>query len=117
MQIILLEKIHKLGALGDVVKVRAGYARNYLIPAGKAKRATSENIAEFETIRVQLETQERTVRKEAEEKASKLSGENFSITRKAGVDGRLFGSVTNQDIADELTDKGHEVQKSMIRLF
>jgi large subunit ribosomal protein L9 len=116
MQVILLEKIHNLGQLGEVVKVRQGFARNYLIPQGKAKRATAENIAEFEKRRAELEAGQAKALAEASERAAKIDGLMIQITQKAGVDGRLFGSVTNYDIAEALKALGHVVAKSMIRL-
>src|SRR3954466_1560940 len=99
MQIILLEKVTNLGGLGDVVKVRDGFARNYLIPHGKAKRATRENLAEFEQRRSDLERAQAAHLAEAHERAAKVEGLAIRITQKAGVDGKLFGSVTNADVA------------------
>lgn len=116
MQIILMEKVVNLGQLGDVVKVKNGYARNFLIPQGKAKRVTPENLAEFEKRRAELERQQAEKLSGAQEKAAKLEGLMVQITRKAGVDGRLFGSVTNFDIADALKAQGFEVEKSEIRM-
>jgi large subunit ribosomal protein L9 len=116
MQIILLEKLANLGSLGDVVKVRQGYARNYLIPNGKAKRATPENIAEFENRRAELEKAQNEALAGAQERAGKLEGMTVQVTQKAGVDGRLFGSVTNYDIAEALKAQGFEVSKAMVRL-
>jgi large subunit ribosomal protein L9 len=116
MQVILLEKIHNLGQLGEVVKVKQGFARNYLIPHGKAKRATPENIAEFEKRRADLEAGQAKALADATERAAKLDGLMIQVTQKAGADGRLFGSVTNYDIAEALKALGHEVSKSMIRL-
>jgi large subunit ribosomal protein L9 len=116
MQVILLDKILNLGALGDIVKVKDGYARNYLIPMGRARRATEANKAEFEARRVELERQSAERLAKAQEQAGKLSGSVIKLTQKAGVDGRLFGSVTNHDIADELQKQGFEVHKSQIRL-
>jgi len=116
MQVILMEKVVNLGNLGDVVKVRDGYARNFLIPQGKAKRVTPENLAEFETRRAELERQQAEKLSGAQEKAAKLEGLMVQITRKAGVDGRLFGSVTNFDIAEALKTQGFEVEKSEIRM-
>jgi large subunit ribosomal protein L9 len=115
MQVIFLEKVgdHKLG---DVVKVKEGYARNYLIPQGKAKRATEKNLAEFEAKRVELEKQQADTLTQAQERAAKLEGFMVQITQKAGVDGRLFGSVTNADIADALNAQGFEVAKAELRL-
>jgi large subunit ribosomal protein L9 len=116
MEVILLEKLHNLGGLGDVVKVKAGFARNYLIPQGKARRATAENIAEFEGRRGDLEKAQAEALAAAQERAAKLEGLMLQITRKAGVDGKLFGSVTNFDIAEGLAAAGHEVSKSSIRM-
>ena len=116
MQVILLEKIVNLGGLGDVVKVRDGFARNYLIPHGKAKRATPENVAEFEKRRADLEKAQAEALTKAQERAGKLDGLTVQITQKAGVDGKLFGSVTNVDISDVLKAQGHEVPKAQIRM-
>jgi len=114
MQIILLEKIANLGQLG--VKVKDGFARNYLIPHGKAKRATAENLAEFEKRRADLEKAQADALTQAQEKAAKIDGAMVQITQKAGVDGKLFGSVTNVDIAEALKAQGVEVPRSMIRM-
>lgn len=116
MQVILLEKLANLGTLGDIVKVRAGYARNFLIPQGKAKRATEANIAEFERRRVDLEKAQNEGLLTAQERAAKLEGLLVQVTQKAGVDGRLFGSVTNYDIAEALKAQGFEVVKGVVRL-
>lgn len=116
MQVILLEKIVNLGGLGEVVKVRAGFARNFLIPQGKAKRATPENVAEFEGRRAELERAQAEALAKAQEKAAKLDGLTVRITQKAGVDGKLFGSVTNVDIAEALKVQGFEVPKAAIRM-
>jgi large subunit ribosomal protein L9 len=116
MQIILLEKVVNLGALGDVVKVRDGYARNFLIPQGKAKRATRENLAEFEQRRADLEKAQAQQLAQAQGKAEKLEGLTVQIAQKAGVDGKLFGSVTNADIAEVLKTQGFEVSKSAVRM-
>jgi large subunit ribosomal protein L9 len=116
MQIILLEKVANLGQLGDIVKVREGFARNYLIPKGKAKRATPANVAEFEQRRAELEKAQTDVLSLAQERAAKLEGLMVQITQKAGVDGRLFGSVTNYDIAQALKAQGFEVAKGVVRL-
>lgn len=116
MQIILLEKVVNLGQLGDVVKVKVGYARNFLIPTGKAKRATPANLAEFEARRAVLEKAQAEALAAAIAKASKVDGAELSITQKAGPDGRLFGSVTNHDLADALQALGHEVDKSAFRM-
>ena len=116
MQIILLEKVVNLGGLGDVVKVKDGYARNFLIPEGKAKRATPENLAEFEKRRAQLEVAQSAALTAAQEKGAKLDGMMIQITQKAGVDGRLFGSVTSIDIVDALKAQDVEVERSMVRM-
>ena len=116
MQIILLEKLANLGELGEVVKVKEGYARNYLIPHGKAKRATPANIAEFEKRRVELESAQAVALTAAQERAAKLDGLLVQITQKAGVDGKLFGSVTNIDIAEALKAQGFEVPRAAIRM-
>jgi large subunit ribosomal protein L9 len=116
MQVILLEKVGNLGGLGDVVKVKDGFGRNFLIPQGKAKRATEANKAEFAARRVELEKQQAAILAAAQARGEKLDGFVVSITQKAGVDGRLFGSVTNGDIAEALVAAGHEVVKAAIRL-
>ncbi|MFO1319926.1 MAG: 50S ribosomal protein L9 [Burkholderiales bacterium] len=116
MQIILLEKVINLGQLGDVVKVKDGYARNFLIPKGKAKRATESNLAEFEKRRAELEKIHADALAAAQEKAVRLDGLMVQIKQKAGVDGRLFGSVTNHDIADALKVQGFELDKGAVRL-
>ena len=116
MQIILLEKIANLGQLGDVVKVKDGFARNYLIPQGKAKRATPDNLAEFEKRRAELEQAQAGALAEAQEKAAKIDGVMVQITQRAGVDGKLFGSVTNVDVAEALKAQGVDVPRSMIRM-
>jgi len=116
MQVILLEKIVNLGALGDVVKVKEGFARNYLIPQGKAKRATPENLKEFESRRAELEKAEADALSAAQERGTQIDGVTIQVTRKAGVDGRLFGSVTTYDIAEGLQALGHQVERAAIRL-
>jgi large subunit ribosomal protein L9 len=116
MQIILMEKVVNLGQLGDVVKVKNGYARNFLIPQGKAKRATQAAIAEFEAKRAELEKTQADILTAAQARAAKLEGLMLQITQKAGVDGKLFGSVTNADIEDALKAQGFEVERSMIRM-
>lgn len=116
MQVILMEKVHNLGQLGDVVKVKDGFARNFLIPQGKARRATEKAIAEFQGRRAELEAVQNKQLVEAQERAAKLEGLMIQITQKAGVDGRLFGSVTNYDIAEALKVQGHEVTKAMVRM-
>ena len=117
MQVILMEKVVNLGGLGDVVKVKDGYARNFLIPHGKAKRATEANLKEFEGRRAELERKANEQLKGAQERGEKLEGQKIEIPAKAGVDGRLFGSVTNADIAEALTKStGIEVKKADIRM-
>jgi large subunit ribosomal protein L9 len=116
MQVILLEKVANLGALGDVVKVRDGFARNFLIPHGKAKRATRENLAEFEQRRSELERAQSEQLAAAQEKAAKLDGLAVQITQKAGVDGKLFGSVTNADVSEALKNQGFDVPKASVRM-
>lgn len=116
MQVILLEKVANLGQLGDVVRVKDGFARNYLIPHGKARRATPENLAEFETRRAELEKTQAAALAAAQEKGGRLDGLTLQIAQKAGVDGKLFGSVTNFDIAEALAKQGFEVSKSAIRM-
>lgn len=116
MQIILLEKVVNLGLLGEVVKVKDGYARNFLIPQGKARRATKDAIADFETRRADLEKAQADRLATAQAAADKLNGSTVSLAEKAGVDGRLFGSVTNFTVADALKSQGHEVDRSMVRM-
>ena len=116
MQVILLEKVVNLGALGDVVKVRDGFARNFLIPQGKAKRATRESLAEFEQRRSELERAQNEQLAAAQEKAAKVDGLAVQITQKAGVDGKLFGSVTNADVSEALKAQGFDVPKAAIRM-
>ena len=116
MQVILLEKVVNLGNLGDVVKVKDGYARNFLIPKGKAKRATPVNLEEFEKRRAELEKAQAQQLAAAQEKGAKIDGLLLQITQKAGVDGRLFGSVTSYDIVESLKAQGFDVERSMIRL-
>ncbi|MDN5752958.1 MAG: 50S ribosomal protein L9 [Nitrosospira sp.] len=116
MQIILMEKVANLGQLGDVVKVKNGYARNFLIPQGKAKRATQAAIAEFEVKRAELEKTQAEVLAAAQAHAARLDGLMVQITQKAGVDGKLFGSVTNADIEEALKEQGFEIERSMIRM-
>ena len=116
MQIILMEKVVNLGGLGDVVKVKDGYARNFLIPQGKAKRATEANRKVFEEKRVELERIQTEAIAVAQAQVEKLEGLMLQITRKTGVDGRLFGSVSTHDIAEALAAQGFQVEKSAIRL-
>jgi large subunit ribosomal protein L9 len=116
MQLILLDKVATLGGLGEVVKVKDGFARNYLIPQGKAKRATAAHMAEFEKRRAELEAVAAASLAKAQEKGEKLDGYTLNLTQKAGVDGKLFGSVTNFDVADALAKQGIEVHKSEVRM-
>jgi large subunit ribosomal protein L9 len=116
MQIILLEKVVNLGNLGDIVKVKDGYARNFLIPNKQARRATKEALAEFEVRRAELEKIAAEKLAAATAQGEKLSGSTVQIGQKAGVDGRLFGSVTNADIADALVKQGFAVEKAQVRL-
>jgi len=116
MQVILMEKMSNLGQLGDVVKVKNGYARNFLIPQGKAKRATEGNKAEFAARRIELEAAEKAKVAEAQARAEKLNGLTVQIAQKAGVDGKLFGSVTNADIVAALAQQGFTVEKSQVRM-
>src|SRR5438094_8658674 len=116
MQIILLEKIANVGDLGDVVKVREGYARNFLIPQGKAKRATPEKLKAIEDKRADLEKAATERLAAARALAERLEGMAIQVTQKAGVDGRLFGSVTNIDIVDALKSQGVGIERSLIRI-
>ncbi|HWH74630.1 MAG TPA: 50S ribosomal protein L9 [Methylibium sp.] len=116
MQIILLEKVANLGNLGEVVKVKDGYARNFLIPTGAARRATEAAVKEFEAKRAELEKAAAAKLAAAQADGEKLAGKTVSITQKAGVDGRLFGSVTNHDIAEALVKAGFAVVKAQVRL-
>jgi len=116
MQIILLDKVVNLGNLGEIVKVKDGYARNFLIPSGRARRATESAKAEFEAKRAELEKAAAAKLAEAEALGAKLGGTTIKLTQKAGVDGRLFGSVTNFDIAEELVKGGYKVAKANVRM-
>jgi large subunit ribosomal protein L9 len=116
MQVILLEKVVNLGGLGDVVKVKEGYARNFLIPHGKAKRATPDNLAAFEARRGDLEKAQNEALSAAQELGSKIDGLTVQVTRKTGVDGRLFGSVTTHDIVEALEAQGFAIERAAIRL-
>ena len=116
MQVILLEKVVNLGGLGDVVKVKDGFARNYLIPHGKAKRATPGNLKEFESRRAELEKAQADAFQSAQARGARIDGLTVQVIRKAGADGRLFGSVTTYDIAEALQGLGHEVERAAIRL-
>ena len=116
MQVILMEKVANLGNLGEVVKVKDGYARNFLIPTGKAKRATDSNLKVFEAKRAELEKAQAQQLSQAQERGVKLEGLMVQIAQKAGVDGRLFGSVTNYDIVDALKKQGFEVERAQVRM-
>lgn len=116
MQVILMEKVVNLGQLGDVVKVKNGFARNFLIPQGKAKRATENNVADFAARRAELEAAEAAKLADAQARAGKLEGLTEKIVQKAGVDGKLFGSVTNADIAAALEAQGFKVEKAQVRM-
>ncbi len=116
MQIILLEKVVNVGNLGDIVKVKDGYARNFLIPQKLARRATKDAIAEFEVRRAELEKIAAEKLAAAQAQGEKMSGLTVQIAQKAGVDGRLFGSVTNADIAETLTKQGFAVEKAQVRM-
>lgn len=116
MQIILMEKVANVGQLGDVVKVKNGYARNFLIPQGMAKRATAANMAEFEARRAEIEAADKAKLADAQARGEKLAGVTVQIAQKAGVDGKLFGSVTNADIAAALVAQGYAVEKSQVRM-
>ncbi|MGF6533193.1 MULTISPECIES: 50S ribosomal protein L9 [Paraburkholderia] len=116
MQVILLEKVVNLGNLGDIVKVKDGYARNFLIPNKHARRATKDAIAEFEVRRTELEKVAAEKLAAAQAQGEKLAGSTVQIAQKAGVDGRLFGSVTNADIAEALVKQGFAVEKAQVRL-
>jgi large subunit ribosomal protein L9 len=117
MQVILLEKVVNLGSLGDVVRVKDGYARNFLIPGGKARRATASAVKEFEVKRAELEKVQSDRLAAAQAAGAKLEGLALTVSQKAGVDGRLFGSVTNADIAQALVRQGFaQVEKAMVRM-
>ncbi|MDT3705350.1 MAG: 50S ribosomal protein L9 [Thiobacillus sp.] len=116
MQVILMDKVVNLGNLGDVVKVKDGYARNFLIPSGRARRATQANMEAFAAQKAELERVAAEKLADAQRRAEKLEGTSVTVRQKAGVDGRLFGSVTNADIADALKAQGHEVIKADVRL-
>jgi large subunit ribosomal protein L9 len=116
MQVILMEKVINLGQLGDVVKVKNGFARNFLIPQGKAKRATEHNVADFAARRAELESADQAKLADAQARGAKLEGLTVQIVQKAGVDGKLFGSVTNADVAAALAAQGHTVEKGQVRM-
>ena len=114
MQVILMERVAKLGQMGDVVDVKSGYARNYLLPQGKALTASKDNIAQFETQKAQLEARNLETRKEAEDLASRLDGQNFIVIRSASDSGALYGSVTPRDAADVASEGGFNVDRKQI---
>ena len=116
MDVILLEKVANLGSLGDKVKVKAGYGRNFLLPYGKAVPATADNLKAFEERRAELEKAAAEKLAEAQARAEKLEGASVTITSKAGEEGKLFGSIGVRDIADAITATGTEVEKSEVRL-
>ncbi len=116
MQIILMEKVVNLGGLGDVVKVKDGYARNFLIPQGKAKRATANNLKQFEDRRAELEKIQADAHAAALARADQLAELTLVLTQKAGMDGRLFGSVSHIDIAEALTSQGITVARTEVRM-
>jgi large subunit ribosomal protein L9 len=116
MEVILLERIARLGSIGDTVKVRDGYGRNFLIPMKKALRATETNKKVFDARRAEIEAQNAASRGEAQAQAAKIDGVNITIVRQASQEGKLYGSVTVRDVADALKDAGHEVPKSQIVL-
>ena len=116
MKVLLREDIAGVGRRGDIVTVADGHARNFLLPKGKAKRATAANLAEFEKRRHELEAAQNAALAAAQAKGAKLDGMALTVSQKAGVDGRLFGSVTNIDIVDALIAQGHEVERAMVRL-
>ncbi len=116
MQVILLDKVVNLGNLGEIVKVKDGYARNFLIPSGRARRATEDAKRDFEARRAELEKAAAAKLAEAQGLGEKLAGTTLKLTQKAGVDGRLFGSVTNYDIAEELNKNGYQVSKAQVRM-
>lgn len=116
MEVILLSKVENLGELGEKVAVRPGYARNYLIPQGKAKFATAENVAEFEALRAELEAQASATLEEAQQRKEKLEGVKITIPAKESSEGKLFGSVGNTDVIEALKALGYEVEKREVRM-
>jgi large subunit ribosomal protein L9 len=116
MEVILLERVAKLGQMGEVVRVKDGFARNYLLPRGKALRATDENRARFETMKVELEARNLELKSEAEKVSSKLNGQRFTVLRQAAEGGQLYGSVSPRDIAVLATDKGFALSRNQIAL-
>ena len=116
MEVVLLQRVEKLGQMGDVVRVRDGFGRNFLLPQGKALRATKANLAKFDAQRAQLEARNLELKKEAEAVAAKLNGQAFIVIRQASDGGSLFGSVTTRDIAEASTEGGFSVERSQIAL-
>ncbi|MBC8049692.1 MAG: 50S ribosomal protein L9 [Chitinophagales bacterium] len=116
MEVILLERIGRLGQMGDVVKVKDGYARNFLLPQGKAMRATKESRLRFEKERVQLEARNLAMKREAEEVGVKLTGKNFVVLRQAGDSGQLYGSVSTRDVSDVITAGGYSIERTQVLL-
>ena len=116
MEVILLERIEKLGQMGDVVNVKAGFARNYLLPQNKALRKTKQNLTHFESQRAQLEAENLTKKTEAEKIADKLKGMKITILRAAGESGQLYGSVTSRDIAETVTESGVSINRNQVIL-
>jgi large subunit ribosomal protein L9 len=116
MEVILLERIAKLGQMGEVVRVKDGYARNYLLPKGKALRATADNKKRFETMKTQLEARNLELKSEAEKIGAKLNGQTMTVLRQASENGQLYGSVSTRDLAQLLTDSGFSVNRNQIEL-
>jgi large subunit ribosomal protein L9 len=116
MEVVLLERVAKLGQMGEIVKVRAGYARNFLLPQGKALRATEANMKRFEADRAQLEARNLEAKKEAEKVAEKLDGQSFVVIRSAAESGALYGSVTTRDVADVATEGGFSLDRRQVQL-
>lgn len=116
MQVILLEKIDNVGVLGDLVDVKAGFARNFLLPQGKAEIATSDNVEAFKQRREELEKQQAAALGAAQTRASSLEGSSFTVTSRAGAEGKLFGSVGTDEIVTTVTAQGQEIEKKEVRL-
>lgn len=116
MEVILLERVGKLGQMGEVVRVKDGYARNFLLPKGKALRATADNKKRFETMKTQLEARNLELKSEAQKVGSKLDGRTLKVLRQASESGQLYGSVSTRDLADLLTNDGFSVTRNQIQL-
>jgi len=116
MDVILLERVAKLGQMGDVVRVRNGFARNFLLPKGKALRASAENRARFDAMKVELEARNLKAKSEAQKVADKIDGQNITVLRQAAETGHLYGSVSSRDIVSMLADKGFKVERSQVDL-